>query len=599
MQMFKIRLEILHNLKIKLRQLEVDYFLLPNADQFFLEFLPERQRKVKFLTGFEGSNSFIIIGEKKSYFFTDGRYLLQAQNEIDLSEFEIIDIAFKTPLEKIKDVSKSGQKVALDPKLHNVKFVQKLEDLCQKKSLNYYFFKINPIDQIWNSDKVKKTELKKPELQKINIVNHPKKFAGKSKQEKIKQLLSLYNEDAILISHSESICWLFNIRCHGAVEYSPILPCYVILYRDGSHDFFLDYDGLSDPLAFYKAKKFNSRNVKFSTKPTSEFNTIAIDPNQTNQAVYNGLKNAGKKVIFKDNEVLNLKVIKNDVEIKNFINTHEKDGLAVTRFLSWLDMAVKKGEVVDELSAERMLLKFREKDPSFIYDSFRSISGFAGNGAIIHYHASKKTNKKFKKGSLYLIDSGGQYQGGTTDVTRTIAIGKPSEQMQRDFTNVLKGHIAVAISQFDNKTSGSDLDKKARKYLLKDGKDYAHGTGHGVGSYLSVHEGPCSISKNAKNSFFKEGMVISNEPGYYLEGSYGIRIENLILVEKGIEKDYQFRTLTLAPIDPSLIFIELLNAKEKKWLKEYHDEILFKFKSKLTTEELTWMTDIACFYDKL
>lgn len=595
----KIRDDVIAQLKIKLKQLEIDYFLVPNSDQFFLEFLPERQRRVKFLTGFEGSNAFLIISEQKSYFFTDGRYLLQAANEINCSEFEIVDISLTSPIAKLEQISKAGQKIALDPKLHNVKFVKKVKDLAHNNNFSYYFFKLNPVDQIWNSDKINKTELKKPDLPVIKVVNHPKRYAGIAKKDKIKKLLNYYQEDAILISESESICWLFNIRCHGAVQYSPILPCYAILYRDGNYDFFLDYDGSCDPLAFYQAKKFNNRYARFRIKPSQEFTSIAIDPRQTNQAIYQGLLDSGKKVKFKNNEIINLKAVKNEVEVKNFIKAHEVDGLALTKFLCWLDAAVESGKVVDELSAEEKLLEFRSQDPSFIYDSFRSISGFAENGAVIHYHASKKTNKKFKKGSLYLIDSGGQYQCGTTDVTRTVAIGEPTNEMKKDFTNVLKGHIAIALSKFDKDTSGAELDIKGRRYLLKDGKDYAHGTGHGVGSYLSVHEGPCSISKYAKNSFFKEGMVVSNEPGYYLEGCYGIRIENLVLVKKDSKKSLCFDTLTLVPIDPRLVMIEELTLSDKKWLKSYHDKILFKYKSKLNDGELTWMLSIYDFYNNL
>ncbi len=551
------------------------------------------------MTGFEGSNAFLIITQKKSYFFTDGRYLLQAANEVDLSEFEIIDMAVISVIDKLQQIVKPGQKIALDPKLHNVDFVENIIDICSQKSSQYYLFKINPVDQIWNSDQVKKTQLKKPEIPQIKIVKHPKKFAGKTKEEKIKQLLRLYKQDAILITQSESICWLFNIRCHGAVEYSPILPCYALLYKDGSYEFFLDYDNSAEKFSFYKSKLYLNSHISFKVAPKKDFSSVAIDPKLTNYAVYQGLKAAGKKVKLQSNEIINLKAIKNEVEIKNFIKIHQIDGLALTKFLCWLDLAVAKGQKIDELSAEAKLLQFRQQDKSFIYDSFRSISGFAENGAVIHYHASKETNKKFKKGSLYLIDSGGQYQGGTTDVTRTIAIGKPSNEMKKDFTNVLKGHIAIALSQFDKDVSGADLDKRARKFLLKDGKDYTHGTGHGVGSYLSVHEGPCSISKYAKNSFFKEGMIVSNEPGYYLEGCYGIRIESLVLVEKTVKNGLQFKTLTLAPIDPKLIFAELLTATEKKWLKNYHQQIFSQFKSKFDADEEGWMLDIVEYYNNL
>ncbi len=592
------RKKALQDLKIKLKQLEIDYFVLPNSDSFFLEFLPERYKRIKFLTGFDGSNACLLIGHKKSYFFTDGRYILQAKKELDLDEFEIIDMTKTSVLKKISEEISKNNKVAIDPKLHSVKFVEKLQEICDKKKSELFLFQRNPVDHIWNDASLRGTELERPKINDYKVVNHSIKYSGEKSKDKIERLLKKCKSDAMLICEAESIAWLFNIRCHGAVQYSPILPCYVILYKDGSYDFFADYDESNDGLVFFKDRKQSLfGRVKFSTKPSKEFSSIDLDPKQVNYAIYKGIVDHGVKVNMIDNLILAMKAVKNEVEIKNAIKAHEIDGLAVTKFLYWIDRKVKLGHELDELRVEERLLRFRSKNKYFVYDSFRSISGFGENGAIIHYHASKESNRKFKKNSLYLIDSGGQYPHGTTDVTRTVAVGRPTKEMKEDFTLVLKGHIALDKAVFDKNTSGAELDSLARQFLAKKGKDYAHGTGHGVGSYLSVHEGPVSISKRSDEHYFKPGMILSNEPGYYKEGEYGIRIENLVLVEKRPKNTLGFTSLTLAPIDYRLVEFDLLDEDEKKWLKEYHEKILMKFKSKLTKDELAWMLDIVDSYN--
>ena len=592
------RKKIIKDLKIKLSQLEIDFFILPNSDSFFLEFLPSRYKRIKFLTGFDGSNASLLISQNKSYFFTDGRYTLQAKQELDLEEFEIIDMAEQSVIKKLSQELTKGLKVAIDPRIHNVNFVNQLQELCNEKEATLYLFKVNPIDHLWGNPDFKGTDLERPKNGTYKIVEHSLKYSGKKSKEKIKDVLKGCKSDAILICEAESICWLFNIRCHGAVEYSPILPCNVILYKDGSYDFFLDYDGSTDELTFFKDKKIFFRRIKFRTRPSKAFKSIEIDPKQTNYAIYKALKAMNVDIAKELNPVLAMKAIKNEVEVKNAIKAHEIDGLAVTKFLCWLDKKSAAGVEITELRAEEKLLKFRKRNKEFIYDSFRSISGYAQNGAVIHYHASEKTNKKFEKNSLYLIDSGGQYRLGTTDVTRTIAVGEPSKEMKSNFTLVLKGHIQLDIAVFNESTSGAKLDEIARNALLKEGKDYAHGTGHGVGSFLSVHEGPSSISKYAKNHFFKKNMIMSNEPGYYKEGEYGIRIENLVLIkEKDENNELYFKALTLVPIDYRLVDFDILDEKEKKWLKSYHNEIISKFKYKLDAQELAWMLDIADHFD--
>ena len=390
------RKKIVKKLKTKLSQLEIDYFILPNSDQFFLEYLPERQKRVQFLTGFSGSNASLLIGKEESYFFTDGRYTLQASQEIDCEEFEIIDLGEISLLNKIKELLSGGEKIAIDPKLMSVNFVKLLEKICADEAAELYSFKVNPLDKIWEENIDGKFLKSRPKRNNYKIVNHPISYSGQSKEEKVKAVIDELKSDAILIANAESICWLFNIRCHGAVEYSPILPCYALLYKDGKCDFFLAFDGSGkEKLSFFKNHADLSRIVKFKVAPSRKFSSVQIDPNETNQAIFKVFKELELKVVEKTNPITAKKAIKNEIEIKNAVKAHEIDGLAVTKFLHWIDESVKNNVEIDELSAEKKLLEFRKRNKSFIYDSFRSISGFGSNGAIIHYHASENSNKKF------------------------------------------------------------------------------------------------------------------------------------------------------------------------------------------------------------
>ena len=547
-------------LKQILKKQKIDYFLLPNSDEFFSEYLPENQKKIQYLTGFTGSNAYIIFGQKKSYFFTDGRYILQAKNEINLDEFEIINIAEKSLPIWLEENLGGGKNLAIDPKLSSINFVNLVKRIVPKLVL----LESNPVDEIW---KERPLQLEK------TIFPCEKKISGLDSSSKIKQVLQNLEADVMIITRSENLCWLLNIRgCD--IEFSPLLLVYGALFKNGKVELF-------------EAKKGNEENLPslsdlIKLMKSKSVKKIQIDANTTNYWLYQLLQKNNFGIILKNCPIELLKSVKNKVEIKGAIKAHEADGLALTKFLYWLESSIKNGEEIDEIKAEEKLLEFRRENPNFLYPSFASISGFASNGAVIHYRASKKTNKKFNKNSLYLIDSGGQYFGeymATTDVTRTVAIGKPSKEMIEDFTRVLKGHIAIARAKFPRGTTGAQLDVLARFHLWQAGKDYDHGTGHGVGSFLSVHEGPCGISKRAHQEL-KEGMILSNEPGFYKEGEYGIRIENLMLVKKYNEKFLCFQTLTLAPIDINLVDVKMLTYPEKKWLQEYHSQIFDLFGGK-------------------
>ncbi len=534
---------MLSKLKSFLLNQNIDFFLLPNSDEFFSEYLPESEKRIEALTGFTGSNVIVIFSQKKSYFFTDGRYILQAKNQLDPNEFEIFNMA-ETPL---FSVLPKDSRIAADPRLTSVNFAKK-----------FPFVKFVETKDFFHST-----------ASSNGYFSLPEKITGADYKTKIAQVLQGLNADALLLTKPENICWLLNIRGRD-LEFTPTFLTYAILTKNGEIELF--------------------RNEIPALK--KEITKIQIDENTTNCWLYNELKKRGVELINKNDPIDLIKSQKNSAEIFGAIKAHEEDGLAVTKFLFWLS----KQSDADEISAAKKLRELRAESPNFFSESFAAISGFADNGAIIHYHSTPATNKKISGDSLYLIDSGGQYLGedfcGTTDITRTIGIGNPSAEMIENFTRVLKGHIAIARARFPRGTSGAQLDVLAREHLWRAGLNYDHGTGHGVSSFLSVHEGPCAISKRGHQELLP-GMILSNEPGFYKDGEYGIRIENLLLVEETEQKNFlQFRTLTLAPLDPGLVDFKMLTYPEKKWLINYHQEICDKLSDKLGEENRSWLKEI-------
>lgn len=587
---FKSRLSSLKNL---LKTDEIDYFILPNCDEFFSEYLPENEKRIEYLTGFTGSNALIIFGQKKSYFFTDGRYILQAKNEIDLQEFEIINMAEKPVISWLEENLKKNANLAIDPKLSSLNFVKNCQKVCAKTNVNLILLDGNLVDKIWKNKSHKTTS---------EIFLNPLSLSGLDSLTKRQKIIANCAWDFLVITDPQSLCWLLNIRASD-VEYTPLLLAYGILFKNGEVDLFVDEKRIN------KEAKSQLKKVNFVQSDCLDlrinvlhksYRKVQIDSTSTNYWLYQLLLKNNFEINLEQDPCLLLKACKNSSEISGMIKSHEVDGLAVTKFLFWLENSLEN----DELKSEKKLLEFRKESADFLYPSFRSISGFASNGAIIHYHSEEKTNKKFTKNSLYLIDSGGQYFAkdkvnnfaGTTDITRTVAIGSPSEEMIEDFTRVLKGHIALARARFPVGTTGAQLDVLARFHLWQANKDYDHGTGHGVGSFLSVHEGPCSISKRSHQPLL-EGMILSNEPGFYKEGEYGIRIESLMLVEKSKKKNFlQFKILTLTPIDYHLIDFRMLTSRERKWLREYHARIFESLKDSLSSNESAWLEEIVKSY---
>lgn len=604
-------------LKKKLQQKRVDFLILNNSDQFFLEYIPNCEKRIEFLTGFSGSNAVLLLSSEQklsqnSKFFTDSRYLIQAKQQIDNKIFEIIDMAEQSLFSWLENNIKKQQKIAILAKLFSLNSYQKLQKLAKEKQFEIICLDNEFVDDLW---------FEQEKQSNSKIFHHKIEFSGEESTKKLLNITKNLKNDAYFLANSESICWLLNIRASD-VEYSPLLACYAIIYKNNEIDIFIDKKRLEEDCFsgfeikfFDKISELNNHQKNNQDKLRinvinpdlfqerikhlqQNIKSIGIDENSTNFWVYNLLKQAKINIINEKNPILLNKAIKNKVEIKNMIKAHEIDGLALTKFLFWLEKATENNEIIDELICEEKILEFRKKNHDFYYPSFRSISSFAENGAIVHYASSQKTNKKFDKNSLYLLDSGGQYNQGTTDVTRTVAINQPNAEMKHNFTLVLKGHIALATSEFDEKTTGDQLDFLARQFLLKENKNYGHSTGHGVGSFLSVHEGPVSIGPKSKLSTFKAGMILSNEPGFYLENKYGIRIENLVLVKKQQDKFF-FETLTLAPININLIETNILTDSEKNWLKNYHKKIYDALKPDLTSEESLWLEKIYSFYKNI
>jgi len=568
----------LNFLKTNIKKLDLDYFLLPNSDEFASEYLPEYAKRLQFITGFTGSNAFAIISQdknKKSAFFTDGRYTLQAATEVNNKDFEVYNLSEKSPLNWLLKNTNKNSKIGFDPTLHSINSVFSYQKYFGE---NLICVEKNPVDTIWENQ---------PKAPNTKVFEHSQKYSGLSSKEKIKKIIANLDKksDAVILTNPASICWILNIRASD-IEYSPLLLTYAIIYKNG------------------EAKLFN--NNLYLTTCDLRLKSIQLDFNQTNYQIYSSLNSQNININNQPDPCLIHKAIKNPTEIKNAILAHKIDGLAVTKFLFWLEKSLIKNQKIDELKAAKKLLEFRQENKKFLYPSFATIAGFGSNGAIIHYQPTSKTNKQIKGNSLFLVDSGGQYLEGTTDITRTIVVGKPSEEMIENFTRVLKGHIAIARAKFPVGTTGNNLDILARHHLWQAGLDYEHGTGHGVGSFSSVHESPPSISKRNDGIALQAGMILSNEPGYYKAGEYGIRIENLLLVcpseqqdesrELNSKKFLQFKTITITPIDPRLINFKMLTYPEKKWLREYHLRIYGELKSGLNKEEKNWIEQIIAIY---
>lgn len=580
--------EKLSSLRSILKKDHLDGFIINRGDEFLNEYVAPYAERLAWLTGFTGSAGMAIVLTDNAAVFSDGRYILQMQQQLDQELWEYHHISHKSPLAWILDHNHLQKlKLGYDPRLMSQKNLESL----QNNKIILVPITDNPIDTIW---------LDQPGYPNQPIEPHPLEFSGLSHHNKIEKLqkeLLFNNEDAFIFCDPASICWLLNIR-GSDVPYSPIPLVFAILYRDHVC-LYADQEQYSETLSDFLGHtvKLCSRNDIYSDLRKITSFVIGLDKNQTPIGFIQLLEKQEISIHYRTNPILLPKSCKNQVEQKGAINAHIRDGIAMCRFLFWLE---KQGIDKSETVVAEKLNQFRIETGGKFYkeESFPAISATGSNGAIIHYQATKTNHSIIRENQLYLIDSGGQYKDGTTDITRTIWMGKefaPSS-IREQATMVLKGHIALSSAVFPIGTTGSQLDVLARYALWQNGLNYDHGTGHGVGSYLSVHEGPCRISSQPFPISLKEGMILSNEPGYYLAGHHGIRLENLLLVCKAPYDNFlKFKPLTLVPFDWKIINSTLLTPQEKNWLNNYHKQITDLIYPHLNKNEQTWLMKMCTF----
>lgn len=555
-----------------LAQHQIDALLVPHEDEYLGEYVPAHNERLHWLTGFTGSAGAAVITQEKAAIFVDGRYTVQVTKQVPAELFEYRHLIEEPALDWIKENVANGASIAIDPRMHSSAWL----NAAQAKLAGAFELKIldtNPIDQIWH-------DRPEPFVSEVRLM--PTDAVGQSSESKRKEVAELIKQagaDSAIITALDSVCWLLNVRGLD-VSRLPVLLSHAILHSDASVEFFLDparlpadFESHVGPgLSVYAPEQLQSRLEDLQGKQ------VLLDPAISNAWFKLVLQNSGANVVSAADPCLMPKAAKNDVEIAGIKACHIRDGVAMTKFLCWLDGEVASGNLHNEATLSDTLESFRKEDPTLMDLSFDTISAAGSNAAMCHYnHENQPEPGQLEMDTLYLVDSGGQYLDGTTDITRTIAIGQPSDEMIKQFTLALKGHIGVARARFPKGTRGYQIDTLARQHLWAEGYDYDHGTGHGVGHFLSVHEGPASISKKHVDVPLLEGMVLSNEPGYYRADAFGIRIENLeLVVEKQTSGDFPvlaFESLTRCPIDTRNINVNMLTRPELAWLNDYHQKV--------------------------
>jgi Xaa-Pro aminopeptidase len=556
----------IQNLRKKFEEFDIDGYVIPKNDEFFSEYAGID--RLKFISNFSGSAGYAIILKNKNYLFVDGRYTIQAKIESG-KYFKITDYHKIFNCNLFQKLT-----IGLNPKLFTSDQIKK------------FFLKNNKIKMI-NSDIISQNLKRKKESKKY-FFSISKNICGESHSSKINKVLKSLKKlkaDAIFVSAPENVAWLLNIRGHDN-PHSPIPNCHLLL--DNKKKIYLIADKTKTKKLILEKKLTQKQIIDFkeldSFVEKYPYKKIIID-RKTCSLFYENFFKRKLKVQKKDDPIYMFKAIKNKIEIHNMIKAHISDGAALTKFLFWIKNINKKK--ITEYDAQNKLESFRKKNKDYLYPSFNTIAGTGSNGAIVHYRATKKNTKTISKKQIFLCDSGGQYKFGTTDVTRTICFSKPKKFIKSVFTKVLKGHIAVATTNLNKIKTGNLIDKRARKFLNLSNLDYSHGTGHGVGFFSNVHEGPQAISKFNK-IFISEGMILSNEPGYYKKGYFGIRIENLVYVKKSLGKLF-FENLTLAPIDKDLIDFTKLTKFEKDYLSDYNLNVYLKLYKFLSINERNWL----------
>ena len=570
----------INQLRNILNQQNCDGYLIPKNDEYFGEYVPKNKDRLKFISGFTGSAGLALILKNKSYLFVDGRYTLQAKAEIN-KNFEICEIPKIKPHYILKNLNKKIT-LGFDPKLFTSSTLKNIisNSLIKPKPINN-----NLIDIIWKNKK-------KINNNKFYILEE--KYHGENylnKISKVCKFLKLKDIHYLLTTATENISWLLNIRGSDAL-YSPLTNGKILFNKNGKIIFFTNIKKITPQIkkAFKKKVIFIKEELFVNYLRKIKNSKILIDK-KTCSFYYEKNIHSSNKLIDIEDPIYLLKAIKNKTEISNAKIAHLFDGIALTKFIFWLKNNYRKTKIT-EVSAQNKLEKYKKQNKNYLYPSFNTISGFGGNGAIVHYRSNNNTNKEIKGNNLYLLDSGSQYFYGTTDVTRTIAIGNLSSFQKKIYSYVLKSHIAVASYKLKKSTLGKHIDKIARVPLLKLGYNYSHGTGHGVGYFLNVHEGPQGLSP-FNNHKILPGMILSNEPGFYKENNFGIRIENLIYCKKINNNHSKFINLTMVPIDKDCINNKLFNKNEINWINNYHQKIFYILKPFMNNTELKLLTE-AC-----
>ena len=577
-------------LRAELKVRGLDGFVVPRADRFQNEYVPPSDERLAWLTGFTGSAGLAIVLAERAVLFVDGRYQVQVREEVDGEIFAIEHLVDNPPPAWIKANLPAGAQLGYAPWLHTVDGAERLAKACSEARTTLLAVEDNPIDVIWTD---------RPEPPLGAVVAHELRYAGEESSSKIARIQAEMAGNAaetLMVSDPHAVSWLFNIR-GSDVPHTPVVLAFATVPKEGRPTIFVDLRKVGNEIRSRLEEIADVRpNAAFERDLAAlgrEHRAVWLDPATCPEAIARLIVDNGGSLVRGSDPIAPMKSVKNRIEIDGARAAQLRDGAAVTRFLAWFDRQAPRGELT-EIDAVEALESFR-RDTGLLKDiSFPTISGAGPDGAIVHYRVTRKSNRRIASNELFLLDSGGQYEDGTTDITRTVAVGIPTAEMRRNFTLVLKGHIAIARAVFPDGTTGAQLDSFARQYLWRAGLDFDHGTGHGVGSYLSVHEGPARISKLG-NVALKRGMILSNEPGYYRAGAYGIRIENLVLVTEAApvpsaEKPLNaFETLTLVPIDTRLIEPAMLTADERTWFDAYQARVREALAPILDTTTRAWL----------
>ena len=582
-------------LRAELARLGLDGFVIPLTDEHMSEYVGGYAQRLAWLTGFGGSAGTAVVLAGKAAIFTDGRYTLQVREQVDAADWDYLAVPATSVAEWLAEHAPAGSRIGYDPWLHTRAWVDEARTALAAENATLVPVEANPIDAIWTD---------RPARSPARLAPQDDAIAGEpsaAKRARIGEWLASRGADAVVLSALDSIAWTLNIR-GGDVDHTPVALAYAIVHADGATDLFVAPGKLTDAVRRHlgNAVRLHDYGDLTATLRGLADKRVAVDPAGAVTAILDALEAGGAAIVPARDPALLLKAIKNPAEIAGHRAASVRDGAALTRFLRWVEETAPGGTET-ELSAAARLLAFRQATGALLDTSFSTISATGAHGAIPHYHVTDESNAPIERGQLFLIDSGGQYADGTTDVTRVVSVGEPTPEMRDRFTRVLKGHIALATAVFPDGTPGAQIDGFARRPLWEAGLDYPHGTGHGIGAYLSVHEGPQRIAApnypgGQSLEPLRAGMMLSNEPGYYKPGEYGIRIENLVLVEPrampGGDPDrvmLGFETLTLAPIERLLVDPALLTVDELAWLNAYHARVADTLSRVLDDEDRAWL----------